>query len=336
MVKGNSFFSWSPYREDLFNECELCYALHYYTADKGWLNDSSTESRAAYRWKQATSIEQAIESSFLERLIDDVYSEDKFSAKDLRSKVLDDLNAKFKESVTNKHKWYNSPKHVTMLYELVYEDTLDKNIIINATKKVNRLIEGFLDSVFIKELSDSKSELVDIRGNFKNPFTYFNLEEIGVRAYIGIQTIHKKTNGSVVATLFKTTNKESTISQIGAVAKLISDNTDINLSDITVREEFLLTGKYTDHPITEDIIDLMYSSIDDSIGMMSEFVVDGDIKNNEFLGLKNIDYTRSLKHYKEQEEMTPMTHCSYCEAVRRDLQLYPNGYDRKIEQLSKI
>lgn len=336
MFKGNPFFSWSPFRENLFNECELCYTLHYYTADKGWLENSSVHSRAAYRWKQASRIDQIIESSFIDGLIEEVYSDEKFSANRLRKNITNELNSKFKESVSEKDIWYKNPKDVTMLYELVYEDVLSKDLIENTTKTINKLIEGFLKSSFIKELSDKSNDLVSISDKFKSPFTYFKLEENDVRAYVRVHTIHKLGNGKTVATLFKTDSKESTISQIGAVAKLISDNTDIELSDIIVREEFLLSGEHTDHPITKEIIDLMFLSIEDSIGMMSEFVVDNDIKSNEFKGLKNIEYTRALEHYNQEYDETPMSECSYCEAVRRDLRLYPDGYDEKIKMFRKI
>lgn len=331
MFKGNPYFSWSPFRENIFNECELCYAMHYYTAHKGWLRDNPVKSRAAYRWKQASRIDQVISASFIDGLIEEVYSDENFSARRLQKKVMNDLNTIFNESISQKDGWYNNPKRVVMLYELVYEDKLDEGIIRKSTKSVNQLIKGFLDSKFIKELSEDDSELIDISSEFKSSFTYFELEELGIRAYARAHTIHKLKNGTVVITLFKTDNNESTISQIGAVAKLIGDNTDINLQDIIVRDEFLLSGEHKDNPITKDVLDMMYLSIEDSVSMMSEFLVDNDIHKNEFKGLNNIDYTRNLEHYKQEEELIPMSQCSYCEAVRRDLQIYPNGYDKEIE-----
>lgn len=331
MFKGKPDFSWSPYRENLFNECELCYALHYYTSHKGWLKDIPVINRAAYRWKQANRIDQVVSSSFIDGLIKEIYSDKSFSAKRLQKEVMKTLNVKFNESIKQKRNWYNNPKSVTMLYELVYEDELNDDVINNATKTVNQLIDGFLSSTLIKELSEDGSELIDISKEFKSPFTYFKIKKLGIRAYIRAHTIHQRKDGKVIITLFKTDSKESTISQIGAAANLINEHTKFDLEDIIVRDEFLLDGKHKDYPITEDLMDMMLLSIEDSVNMMSEFLVDNNIHEDEFKGLDNITYTRNLSHYNQEEKATPMSQCSYCEAVRRDLVRYPNGYDSKLE-----
>lgn len=330
--RDTPFFSWSPVREEMFYECQLCYILHYYTSHKGWLKSSSVDSRAAYRFKQARKVEDLMFETFIYTLVDDIYSKDKITLKETQRKVLQTINNSFKESVNKKEDWYDNPKKIDMLYELVYEDKFEDAVVKKTTSKLNGFLRNFLQSQLIKDLSSNKNKLVEVRKNFRGGFSYFHLEPYGIRCYAGVHTVHKRKDGTYVATLFKTNDKPSSTSQIGAVAKIVADVLKIDIKKITIRDEFLINATYKDYKITDTLIKKTKESIIKSIEEMRELLLEGDLERNEFIGFES-DYTRSKAHLKAEKDKCTMDVCPYCEAVRRDLELYPHGYDSSIAVL---
>lgn len=333
--RGTPFFSWSPLREELFNECELCYILNYYTAHKGWYASSSTESVASYRWKQAKTIRQQMEMSFVDELIDEVYGDESFSAKRLRSKVLEDINLAVSQSIANKNEWYLRPKSIKMLYELVHENKVSNKLVSDITNTLDDFIKGFLKSQLIKDLSSEGNELIEVKQLFKQGFSYYEVKDLNIRAYANVQVVHKSANGKYIASIFKLNDKGTSLSQVGAVANVVAEALDIDITDVIIREECLVSYNHTDYEITEDLIKLTHAALLDSVSMMSEFLVDSNIDKNEFIGFNKCHYTRSLDHPSISNSDLSMSNCSYCQAVQKDLKFFPNGYDNTIDEIIK-
>lgn len=327
-------FSWSPKRERIFKDCELCYIMHYYTSHKGWVKNSSPESRAAYRWKKSKNIEELMTEEIIEELLNGISSDEKMSIRGIRNNVLNAMNQAFIDSVQNKENWYWSPKKVKMLYELVYDDVLSDELVSEATKNLNSLLKNFTRTKLVSELSIEGNELLEVRKDFKKYYTYINYKDYKVRIYAGVHITHKRNDGKLIATLLKTKKKESSMSQVGAVAKVVSNMFNVDIKKVIVRDEYLTDGTYKDFPLTQTLISRTEKSINDSINEMSQLLVEGNLKHNEFVGFKYANYARSLRHRELQQTNCPMNDCPYCEAVRRDLELYPNGYKRNISILS--
>lgn len=329
MASKNPKFSWSGVREDMFHSCELCYLMHYYTAHKGWLKDAPPETRAAYRWKRANTIDSLLYRTLIEALIERVYNgEPKLSV--VRHNVLSVLNDAFTQSINNKEEWYDSPKKNMMLYELVYQDKLDDELVKGATQRLDTCLHHFKGSQLAKEMATGTSTLKPVKESFRGGYAYCDIDELGVRAYSDVQVVHERADGMIVGTLFRTTNEPSSLTQIRAVAETIAQKLDVSLDSILVRDEFLLSGTYTDHVMTKDFITLTSNALAESVDMMSVFLIDKDTSRNEFSGFKDVDYTRAESH---RDTSCKMESCPYCEAVRRDLELYPLGYDSKLEVL---
>lgn len=334
--RKNPFFSWSPYRERMFKDCELCYIMHYYTAHKGWNKGSSTEARASYRWKTAKSLEELTNREFLNHLMEEVHSDSGFSSKNLRLGVINALNKAFNDSVSNKDKWYDNPKSVNMIYELVYTNKLDKKIVNDTSNKIDKLIAGFTKTKFIEELKEDDSEILKVREKFRGGFTYYTIEKLGIRAYAEVQTVHKRADGAIVASLFKTNSDEATLSQLGAITNVVRKTLEDDNAKIIIREEFLLTGKSKENVMSDKLIELTELAILDSVEMMKAFLVNGDLERNQFKGFKTANYHRSLEHNSCVASNDNMHECPYCEAVRSDIQLYPKGYDKRIDAIRKM
>ena len=326
-------FSWSPFREGMFQRCQLCYVLHYYTAHKGWLNSSSTEAKAAYRWKQANKIKDLMFNTLVNTLIDDIYSDEKMSLSQTKKGILDTLNESFIDSVKHKATWYHKPKSVNMLYELVYEDELDEGFVEETTSTLTKYLRNFLHSQFVKDLSTKGTQLLDVKNKFRGGFSYIDIPVHNVRAYAGVQTVHMRDDKKVIATIFKTDSNPSTLSQIGVVAQIVSNTLNVPMRDIIVRDEFLCDATFEEYNITEVLLSAIKTAISQSIEDMSKLLVNEDIQRNEFVGFEDAKYHRSIEHQKAGDDMCTMDSCPYCEAVKRDLELYPSGYDPKINIL---
>lgn len=331
--RDTPFFSWSPFRENMFHDCQLCYSLHYYTSHQGWINSSSTEAKAAYRWKQANKVKDLMFNTLVNTLVDDIYSDEKLSLSKTKKKVLDTINASFLESTTKKLAWYQRPKKVDMLYELVYEDELDSKLVKDTTGTLTEYLRNFLHSQLVQDLTVEGTKLLEVKQKFRGGFSYFDIPMYNVRAYAGVQTVHMRKDSKIVATLFKTDETPSTLSQIGAVAQVVSTTLNIPMKRIIVRDEFLCNASYEDYIITDDLLRKTEESIIDSIEAMRELLVDKDIHRNEFLGFEKAPYKRSLEHQEAGDDMCTMDVCPYCEAVKRDLELYPRGYSSEISVL---
>lgn len=329
MASKNPKFSWSGVREDMFHSCELCYIMHYYTAHKGWEKDAEPETRAAYRWKRANSIDSLLYRTLVDALIARVQKGGP-NLSEVRRSVLSVLNEAFTNSLTNKEAWYESPKHNAMLYELVYEDALEDALVKQATNRLDTCLRHFKTSQLVKEMSSSTCVIKPVKESFRGGYAYYDIKSRGVRAYSDVQVVHERPDGTVVATLFRTSNEPSSLSQVRAVAETVAANLDVPLSSILVRDEFLLDGTHKDYEMTDELMSLSEQAIEESIDMMSVFLVDKDIKHNEFLGFHEANYSRADSH---KDTSCSMNACPYCEAVRRDLELYPLGYDPKLEVL---
>jgi len=318
-IRKNPDFSWSSSRSRLFEECELCYGLYYYTAHNGWLDSSTPLSQAAYRYKATRSVEQRLYQSITSAIYDHFYK-DSFSKEAFKSEVRGDLNRAFKASKDFKKKWYESPKHVPMLTEMIEGGELPKELIQDISDKMSLSIDSFFDSKTVKEAKSCK--ILNL-----SRFNKFKLKDFqkpgslidGLTVFVGIHLLYTRKDGKIVAVNFHTNDNESHIDQLGSIALYLLNEYDVSLSDIIIRDELLESGTFVEHTVTKEDINEMFEVIADSVGMMAEYVVDGDIKKNEGLPIK--EFIRNPDH----DDDTAHVNCPYCQLVKNDLKKYPNG-----------
>lgn len=324
MVNPNPKFSWSAYRERMFNECELCYALYYYGSHLGWQAGQEQEVYAAYRWKKAKSLPQYMHERLGHRIKYGFYS---FNLKGIADQVKDDLREAVKGSINHKEQWYREPNRQLMLQEFVYKgkEALKHPIVSQTMKDLELMAKNFYASATTKEILDKKGQLIPMDKWQDSGFPYFKHPRLNdMRIYINPNVVvHKNENDKTVATIFKTDTKKSSINETGGIALFLRDALNVHASNIIVRDVFLPTGQHFDHTMDDNVIEMMLDSISNTVFEMSSILENDDWRKNKFVGFKNVKLIRNSSHNANESNET----CSYCECVRRDLELFPDGYD---------
>lgn len=327
MATSSPKFSWSPERDNRFNTCELCYLLYYYSAHQGWYNNRPVETRAAYRWKRAQTLTQLMHETVVEEMREAIYSDTPVSLKAVYQAIIDRLNSGFQSSLAEKEAWYQAPNKHTMLYELVYEDALDDARVKETQAQVSHFVKQLANMKVTQDLAQPGSRLCALEGTFKKGFPSYTDPELDVRVYARADIVYELPNHHIVVALIRTDDTPSSLSEIGATARLAAQTFKVPLAHVHVQDEFLITGTYNRYTMTPAMLRDTQAALADSVGMMEAFLVDKDRNRNEFIGFETAPYTRSRGHVQAGKDNCSMQNCPYCEAVKRDLALYPNGYD---------
>lgn len=312
--RPNPDFSWSSSRARMFEECNLCYGLYYYGAHNGWLNDASPLAAAAYRYKVTKSTEGLLNDSVTSKIYDHYYKDALDEGAFLQG-VRDDLNRAFLVSKNHKEEWYKRPKKVPMLREMVNTDELPKALIADVVSKMGIVVDNFYKTKTNMEMQQVHK--LQHLSRF-NKFTMKRLDDLTV--FIGLHLLYQRdSDKKLVAVNFKTSDEESHIDQLGSIALYLQHVYGVELSEIVLRDEFLLSGTSKEHVLVEDDIEEMYEVIQDSVSMMAEYVVDGDITTNK--GVPLGEFLRNPSHSDE----CGIANCPYCQLVKLDVEEFPNG-----------
>lgn len=313
-IRDNPTFSWSSSRSRMFEDCELCYGLYYYGAHNGWLKSEDALAQAAYRYKTTRNTEQRLMQTVVDKIYDHYYK-GALAQKDLHDQVRIVMNQAFTASKNSKDKWYAQPKHVPFLTEMVTETALPKNLVDKVVSTMDAVVENFYKTQTEAEVA-TMHELIHL-SRF-NKFTLKKLDDLTV--FVGVHLLYKRDDGKTVAVNFKTSNEKSHVDQLGSLALYIRQKYGVPLEDIVIRDEFLATGTHQDYQLTEEDIEVMYEVIEDSVGMMAEYLVDEDLKRNQAIPLK--EFARNPEHSDE----CSISSCPFCQLVKEDLERFPNGY----------
>lgn len=309
-------FSWSVTRGEMLEDCELCYALHYYTSHKGWFPESSNLSQASYRQKNTLSSQHFLSRSIIDAIHHHLFKE-ALTKETMETRIRHSLNVAFTVSKRNKDEWFVAPNNYNVLQEMVYTNDLDKSMVTKLIQTMNTAIDSFYQSYTWKDIKTTKPILFQ-----PDSFKKFNLKEYhDVAIYTAGDLFYIDKNNKYVAVLFTQASRPIGVEKIGSVATYLHQKYKVALEDIVVREERLMEGTHQDYEVSEKEINEMRSIIIGSIHKMEEKVVDGDLVKN--VALPFASFKRSIEHlnYKESDgECTP-----YCTCVQADLELYPEG-----------
>lgn len=312
-IKDNPEFSWSSSRARMFEECSLCYGLYYYGAHNGWLQSSTPLAQAAYRYKVTRSTENKLMEAITTQIFNHHYK-GALSAEEFKDAVRLELNKAFSASKNHKDDWYKKPKHYPVLTEMIRTDKLDPALVNNVLEKMEMIITNFYQTQTMSELEGHHTIMNLSRFN---KFTMERLNNLTV--FVGIHLLYQRADGKMVAVNYKTENHESHIDQLGSIALYLKHKYGFALEDIILRDELLLNGTNVEHSLTEADIEDMYEVIEDSVSMMAEHVVDGDLERNEGISLSA--FYRNPNH----SDACGNTNCPYCQLVKLDLEEQPNG-----------
>lgn len=309
-------FSWSVSRGQLLEECELCYALHYYTSHKGWFPESSNLSQASYRQKVTLNSNHFLSRSIIEAIHYHLFKE-ALTKETMEKQIRHSLNVAFTVSKRNKDDWFEAPKNYNVLQEMLYTNELDRGMVETLIQTMTTAIASFYQSYTWQDIKNTKPILLQ-----PDNFIKFNLKEFhDVAVYTAGDLFYIDRNNKYVAVLFTQGPIPIGIEKIGSVAAYLQQKYKVALEDIIIREERLMIGTHQDYEVGEKEIKEMKSIILGSIHKMQGKVVDGDLEKN--VALPFTSFKRSVEHlnYKESDgTCTP-----YCTCVQSDLELYPEG-----------
>lgn len=312
-IRDNPDFSWSSSRARMFEECNLCYGLHYYGAHNGWLRQATPLAAAAYRYKVTRSTEGMLMDSVITNIYNHHYK-DEIGADEFKQLVRHDLNTAFSASKNHKDDWYKKPKKFPVLTEMIRTDKLDPDLVQEVLGKMESIVENFYLTKTSEELKDTH-KLIHL-SRF-NKFIAKRLDNLTI--FVGIHLLYQRDDGKMVAVNYKTSNQQSHIDQLGSIALYLMHEYGFELDEIVLRDEFLLTGEHKEYYLDEMDIEEMYDVIEDSVSMMAEHVVDGDLVRNKSVPLEK--YLRNPYHSDHSEN----NNCPYCQLVKLDLEEQPNG-----------
>lgn len=312
--KNTPDFIWSVAREKLFRECEFCYGLHYYTSHNGWKLTSDPLSQAAYRHKVTDSSDTYLKDCII-ACIRTHFLEKKQTKKSMEAQIRLNLNKAFVDSKRNNDQWFIKPKQVDMLQEMIYTTQLDKTLVARLSNQFSSFIHHFFQSKTFNEMDISKKERIK-----PDKALVFNLEQHdNTTAFAPADLIYTTDNNKMVAVYFNTSDEPSDKNERSTLAIGLMKKYKVNLEDIIIREEFLLSGDSTEYSISSKDINELHSMIKDSLIHMKEKVVDNDLIENVSIPLK--DFVRNTGHL----EKNTSTKCPFCQFIQTDLEHFPQG-----------
>ena len=315
-------FSWSYSRHKLVGKCETCYGLHYYVAHNGWLKEAEALSKSAYRYKKTRSVKEAM-SQIMSGEIHNHFYHEALTAEAMKKKIRTELNNMFIQSRDKKEDWFKQPSKVSMLKEMVNFDTLNPVLTKKTLAEMDLFITNFFAGVTMAEIMEET--VVWHKANNFNSFVVPSLDDLTI--FAGLNVVYERaSDGCTVVVNYKTDDEPSEKTQLGAITLYLTQEKGIRLDNIIIRDEFLKTGTFKEYKVDAKLLKLLIAAIEDSVGMMSELLVDGDWKRNEPLALNS--FTRNPKH----GELHSASNCPYCESVRKDIEKYPQGYFSFVNQ----
>ena len=149
-------FSWSYFRHTLFNQCKRAYFYHYYGAQNGWDQYSSSSSQHIHKLKNIKSTDLWVEDIFI-RSIRELfiaprkYMTEKELIKLLKNKIRINLNRENHQCIS--HEWDSDHKKLN-LYEDYYNRS--SNLKQYAADKLNDVVEKFTSCDIFYELCKVK------------------------------------------------------------------------------------------------------------------------------------------------------------------------------------
>lgn len=258
-------FSWSNSRHKTFLECLRKYYYQYYESHNGWLYNSPEENKTAYRLKNIKNLPILL-GDLIHQMIDQqlknflngklLFTEDEMIAIVTRS-----LNQAYLDSTKFRPQWFNKPKKHQMLFEIYYGNSLSPDQIAAAKTKLTTCVSNLFAS---KTYQDVLNKL-EMRVLQSEDFQTFEVN--GVDVFVVLDFVYQDVNQEKWIVVDWKTGKESEDDrkQLAFYALFLSRVHNIPIESIVIRNEYLLSGKYIEHHLTQFDLDTAQQLMNDSI-----------------------------------------------------------------------
>ncbi|MBM7703721.1 PD-(D/E)XK nuclease family protein [Metabacillus iocasae] len=270
-VKTFPDFSWSYSRHKMLMECAKRYGYHYYLSHNGWLHKSSSLAKEAYRLKKLVNLPtlfgQLVHEE-IEHVIEDVFKTGVIPhAAELEHRIRLQLRKAFQQSRDQKEQWMEKPNHYQMLFEMYYHGQLVEKEIEDIHQKLNVCLKHFLLSKSFQEIIKKK----DV--NLFESERFRSMVVKGVRVYVIMDLMYQDEINKKWVIIDWKTGKRSTddIGQLSLYALYLMNELEVNIEDIEIRNEYLLTGGCHTYQLTKNEIDNTVEQMETSIAYMKHY-----------------------------------------------------------------
>lgn len=303
MAGLKNIFTWSI---STGNDFELCRRRHYwkkYGSWNGWDKSSSDEAKKAYLLKNMQnrwSLIGVVAEKSIMWMLKQHQSKNRVSHDDVWNKIArPELTQKWNES--KEGKWNISPKKYCLLSEHYYEKEIDEiSIKKQIAKQVKNCILNF-EKVILPRLSsiDEIQEIKILTTEMSGDVEHFLYE--GVKIY-AIPDYAYKIDDKIHIHDWKAgkVKTKEHRSQLSLYALWAIEKYNYSLENIFLYIEYLNEPKVDPFQISEKDLDEVKLKLEESVGEMTEYLVNFDREKNEPLP-------------KEEWELTAdRTNCHFC------------------------
>ncbi|MDR4945406.1 PD-(D/E)XK nuclease family protein [Neobacillus cucumis] len=258
-------FSWSNSRHKSFLECVRKYYHQYYEAHNGWEYEAPEENKSAYRLKNIKNIPLLLGDE-IHKVIDRqlkhfLNGKRLFTEDEMIALVTQKLNKAYLDSTKFRQHWFHKPKRYQMLHEIYYGDGLSPDVIASAKTKLRLCVSHFFRS---KTYQDILTKL-EMHVLHSEDFQTFEIN--GVDVFVVLDFVYKDVHQEKWIVVDWKTGKESEEDrkQLAFYALFLSQQHNIPIEDIILRNEYLLTGKSLEYKLTQFEINAAGQLMNDSI-----------------------------------------------------------------------
>ena len=267
-------FSWSNSRHKTLLDCKRKYYYHYYESHNGWSYDAPEENKASYRLKNISNL-PIILGEELHNAIDVqikrfITGKTLMTEEEMEQIVSQGLNKAYIDSTKHKQNWYNRPKRYKMLHEIYYENGINSDEIAITKEKLNKCVQHFFKSdTYQKILNNLELQVLE-----SEEFKIFEVN--GVDVYVVLDFIYRDVHQGKWVVIDWKTGKESEEDkkQLAFYALYLSQEHNIPIEDIIIRNEYLQTGIYREYKLTQQDIDHAEQTMNNSVYYMLQLLED--------------------------------------------------------------
>ncbi|WP_096154915.1 MULTISPECIES: PD-(D/E)XK nuclease family protein [Bacillus] len=267
-------FSWSNSRHKTLLDCKRKYYYHYYESHNGWSYDALEENKSSYRLKNLTNL-PIILGEELHNAID--YQIKRFiagksliSKEEMIEKVSRGLNKAYIDSTKHKQYWFNRPKRYKMLHEIYYEQGISSEEIAVTKEKLYKCVQHFFESETYQGILNN----LELQVLESEEFKIFEVN--GVDVYVVLDFVYKDVHQGKWVVIDWKTGKESEEDkkQLAFYALYLSQEHNITIEDIVIRNEYLQTGISREYKLTQQDINHAEQTMNNSIYYMLQLLED--------------------------------------------------------------
>lgn len=269
--------SWSFSRMKVLKSCPRRYFYQYYGYHRGWLEDSSKESRMIYMLKNLQGIDAYFGKVFHETVKEVVKNGEKelFVADVFRRKVNRTIKTAYQESLCSLDVFRTHPKWYTMMSEVYYGGDILQEKKDSITQKINITSENVFSSKSFLELTGK----IDVEILELDELKSFEVN--GLIGYLKIDALYRICNNNKhVLVDWKTSANDSDIQDVEQLllySWFSNKVLGIKLDDIEARLEYIGLNKVETYQFNEKEIGIIDKRLESDFELIKAYLLDPTI-----------------------------------------------------------